>query len=154
VNARAKPASIRFYVDADLLGLAKILVQVRSDVTYPGDPGGVLHRRERPPCVIASSEVPDTVWIPSVAHEGWLIISRDSNIAAHRAEIEAIRNSGAKMVALAGREATTTWNQLEVLLTQWRAIEALTGRSGPFIYSATRSRLRHTTVLSDRVDPA
>ncbi len=40
----AKPAVVRFYVDADVLGLAKILVQVRSDVTYPGDPGGVLHQ--------------------------------------------------------------------------------------------------------------
>jgi hypothetical protein len=36
----AKPAIVRYYVDADVLGLAKILVQIRSDVTYPGDPGG------------------------------------------------------------------------------------------------------------------
>jgi hypothetical protein len=35
-----REAEIRFYVDADLLGLAKILVAVRADVTYPGDPGG------------------------------------------------------------------------------------------------------------------
>jgi hypothetical protein len=105
VSARAKPASIRFYVDVDLLGLAKILVQVRSDVTYPGDPGEVLHRRERPPCVITNTEVPDTVWIPSVAQEGWLIVSRDSNVAAHRAEIEAVRLFGAKMVALAALPA-------------------------------------------------
>jgi hypothetical protein len=40
VTRPAKPAIVRFYVDADVLGLAKILVQVRSDVTYPGDPGG------------------------------------------------------------------------------------------------------------------
>lgn len=33
--------AIRFYLDADLLGLAKLLVSVRADVTYPGDPGGV-----------------------------------------------------------------------------------------------------------------
>jgi hypothetical protein len=33
-----KPATVRFYFDADVLGLAKILVQVRADVTYPGDP--------------------------------------------------------------------------------------------------------------------
>ena len=32
----AKPAVIRFYVDSDVLGLAKILVQIRADVTYPG----------------------------------------------------------------------------------------------------------------------
>lgn len=36
----AKPAIVRSYVDADVLGLAKILVQIRGDVTFPGDPGG------------------------------------------------------------------------------------------------------------------
>lgn len=42
------PAVVRFYVDADVLGLAKVLVQLRNDVTYPGDPGGILHKRKRP----------------------------------------------------------------------------------------------------------
>jgi hypothetical protein len=32
-----RPAQVRFYVDADLLGLAKILCAIRSDFTYPGD---------------------------------------------------------------------------------------------------------------------
>jgi hypothetical protein len=41
MNKPAKPAIVRYYVDADVLGLAKILTQVRSDVTYPGDPGGL-----------------------------------------------------------------------------------------------------------------
>jgi hypothetical protein len=31
--------TIRYYIDADLLGLGKVLANVRSDVTYPGDPG-------------------------------------------------------------------------------------------------------------------
>ena len=44
---------VRFYVDADLLGLAKILAGARSDVTYPGDPGGVCRDRStRPPCPV------------------------------------------------------------------------------------------------------
>jgi hypothetical protein len=30
MTKRAKPARVRYYVDADLLGLAKILVQLRS----------------------------------------------------------------------------------------------------------------------------
>ncbi len=78
----ARPAVVRFYVDADALGLARILVQVRSDVTYPGDPGGVLHKRQRPPCSITSPAVLDTEWIPETARQGWLIITRDANIAA------------------------------------------------------------------------
>lgn len=48
-----KPAAVRFYVDADMLGLAKILAQVRVDVTYPGDPGGkVKGGRVRPQCPV------------------------------------------------------------------------------------------------------
>jgi len=51
----AKPADVRFYFDADILGLAKILVQVRADVTIPETPaaqciaGLVLRARSRRP---------------------------------------------------------------------------------------------------------
>jgi hypothetical protein len=137
-----KPAVVRFYFDADVLGLAKILVQVRADVTYPGDRGGTLHRRTRSACPIASTAVKDDVWIPRVASLGWLIITRDSRIARNRAEIAAVRDSGARMVALAGPEAVGTWAQLETLCCQWRAIEHQVDRPGPFIFSATRTALR------------
>jgi PIN like domain len=137
-----KPADVRFYIDADILGLAKVLVHVRPDVTYPGDPGGTLHRRTRPACPITSTAVKDDVWIPQVASMGWLIITRDSRIASNRAEIAAVRNSGARMVALSGPETSSTWAQLEVLCCQWRAIERRTTEPGPFIYSATRTALR------------
>lgn len=79
-----KPALVRFYFDADVLGLAKVLVQVRADVTYPGDPGGTLHRRTRPACPITTTAVKDDVWIPQVASLGWLIITRDSRITRNR----------------------------------------------------------------------
>jgi hypothetical protein len=129
-----RPAHVRYYIDADVLGLAKLLVQIRNDVTYPGDPGGDLHRRQRPPCPITEARTLDTVWIPTTAANDWLIITRDSNIAVNRAEIAAVRESGARMVALAGKEAIGTWAQLEVLMTRWRSIEALLDEPGPFIY--------------------
>lgn len=75
-----RPARVRFYVDADVLGLAKVLVTLRSDVTFPGDPGGVVHKRERPPCPIGAPSAEDVDWIPQVAALGWLIITRDANI--------------------------------------------------------------------------
>lgn len=59
-----------------------------------------------------------------------------------RAELEAVRYHGARMVALAGDEAVGIWNQLEVLICQWRAIEALLGEPAPFAYRATRTTLR------------
>jgi hypothetical protein len=48
-----RAAQVRFYVDADILGLGKILGSLRNDVTYPGDPGAVIHKRHREPCRIA-----------------------------------------------------------------------------------------------------
>lgn len=110
MSPRTKPADVRFYFDADVLGLAKVLVQLRPDITYPGDPGGVVHRRRRPACPITSPATLDVDWIPAVAKAGWLIITRDSHIQDHRAEIAAVRENAGKMVALAGREALNTWN--------------------------------------------
>lgn len=133
-------ADVRFYVDADVLGLAKAIVRLRNDVTFPGDPGGVLHRRQRAACPVTEPSTPDPVWIPEVTRRGWLIITRDSNIAVRRAEIVAVRESGARMVALGGTDAIGTWAQLEVLMRWWRSIERLLDEDGPFIYRATRTR--------------
>lgn len=138
-----RPADVRFYFDADVLGLAKVVAGLRNDATYPGDPGATIHRRARPACLPAT---PDRVWIPGVAGQGWLIITRDSRIQDHRAEVSAVREHGAKMVALTGRDARSTWQQLEVFMRQWRGIEDLAESSGPFIWRATRSgmsRIRH-----------
>jgi hypothetical protein len=136
----AKPAPVRFYVDADVLGLAKVLAEVRRDVTYPGDPGGTVKGgRIRPPCTVTDRAAPDEVWIPETARRRWLIITRDAAIQEHRAEIEAVRVSGARMITLAGREAVDTFDQLEVLMCNWRRIERKLAESGPFIYTATRT---------------
>ena len=67
---------------------------------------------------------------------------RDRAIQDNRAEIAAVRDHGARMVTLAGGEAQTTWQQLEIVMSQWRRIEQLLEQPGPFIYSATRTRLR------------
>ena len=126
-----------------MLGLAKILVQIRPDVTYPGDPGGIVKgRRIRLPCPIADPSTPDHVWIPETARRGWLIITRDRHIQDHHAEIEAVRASGARMVNLSGAEALDTFHQLEALMCQWQKVHALLDTPGPFIYSLTRTTLR------------
>lgn len=136
-----RPAVVRFYVDADVLGLARVLAALRSDVTFPGDPGAVVRKRQRPPCAVPSAHVPDTDWLPIVGAAGWVVITRDGNIRQHHAEVEAVRRHGVRMVALAGSEAVGTWEQLEVVMSQWRRIEALVDLPGPFIYTATRTAL-------------
>ena len=83
----------------------------------------------------------DTDWIPDVAARGWLIVTRDSMIIQNRNEIAAIRENNAKMVALNQRDAQTKWGQLEVFMTQWRHIEALTAERGPFIWRASRTAM-------------
>lgn len=143
MNRPAKLATVRFYVDADVLGLAKILVQMRPDVTFPGDPGGIVKgRRLRPPCPIADPRTPDFVWIAEAARQQWLIITRDRRIQDHPAEIEAVRVSGARLVNLSGAEALDTFHQMEALMCQWQKVYALLDEPGPFIYSLTRTTLR------------
>lgn len=143
----ARAAQVRFYVDADIRGLGIILGSLRSDVTYPGDPGALIHKRQRPRCPITSTDLLDTDWIPPVASRGWLIITRDHKIIENRNEIAAVRENGAKMVALNQQDARTKWGQLEVFMTQWRSIEAMTTKRGPFIWRASRTAM--TEILLD-----
>jgi hypothetical protein len=140
--SRTRAADVRFYIDADLLGLARVLASLRADVTYPGDPGAVIHKRHRPPCPITSPTVKDSDWIPEVARRGWLIITRDRHIQEHRLEIQAVREHGAAMIALTGADAGSVFAQLEVVMCRWRDIERCVSEPPPFIYSATRTTLR------------
>jgi len=134
-----RPADVRFYIDADTLGLARILVQLRSDVTFPGDPGGTVKRRVRPPCPISRTDTKDVDWIGPVAEQGWVIISRDRSIARRSHERAAIEAAGAKLIAISSSEQLDNWGLLEIVLSQWRWIEARTEESGPFIFSLTRT---------------
>jgi hypothetical protein len=66
----------------------------------------------------------------------------DRHILDRAPEIEAVRDSGARLVNLASDEAVTRFAQLEVVMCQWRRIESLLAETGPFIYFATRMSLR------------
>ena len=136
-----KTAQVRFYFDEDIQRLAHTIARLRPDCTFPGDPGTIIHKRARPACPVVRG-TKDTDWVPFVARQGWLIISRDFNIRETPAERRAVRENGAKMVALSGNDATNTWGQLELLMKYWRQIEELADKPGPFIYLAGRSRLR------------
>lgn len=136
-----KAAQARFYFDEDIQRLAHTIARLRPDCTYPGDPGAVIHKRARPACPLARG-AKDTEWVPLVATRGWLVISREFNIRENPSERRAVRQAGARMVALSGKDATSTWGQLEVLMKHWRRIDTLTDMPGPFIYLASRSGFR------------
>ena len=53
----------------------------------------------------------------------------------------AIVQHHARLVVLASADAKTVWDQLEVLMNQWRRIEKLHDLQGPFIYRTSRSKL-------------
>lgn len=142
MSRRGRASQVRFYFDADILGVAKIVCAMRADCTYPGDPGAKIKNVNRPACTITAPATPDVAWIPEVTRQGMLIITRDAAIQSHRAEIAAVRDNGARMVAMTGADAVDNWHQLETLLTQWRRMEALLQNAGPFIYALTRTSLR------------
>ena len=130
--------AIRFYIDADLLGLAKVLVQVRADVTYPGDPGGIgIDQKPRPPCPIQPGEK-DPIWIPKVAAEDWIVITHDHNIKRKPAERRALFDHAARVVQVNARRLDK-WGQLEIVVSQWRRIEERLGIPGPWYVKASRT---------------
>jgi hypothetical protein len=91
---------------------------------------------------VEGPHVLDVDWIGPVTSMGWLIITRDGQIQSHSAELSEVRKHGARMVALATAQAHGTFDQLEIVMCQWRAISALLEQPGPFIYIASRTSLR------------
>jgi hypothetical protein len=61
--------------------------------------------RERPACPVTRPGAKDPEWIPVVAARGWLIVTRDKRMQDNRAEIEAVRTHGAKMINFASGDA-------------------------------------------------
>jgi len=135
-------SAVRYYVDADTLGLAHVLVTIRGDVTYPGDPGGRFKRLVRPACPIARTRTPDHEWLPVAAENGWLVITRDQNLRNKTVEIETILRHGAKVITIVNSRThkgveppkLDVFRQLRVLLMHWDDIEGLLDLPGPFIY--------------------
>ena len=141
-SPRRRPeARVRFYFDADILGVAKVIASVRPDATYPGDPGGEVRKRYRAPSPVTDPGAKDIDWIPRIAHEGWSIITRDRHIAVRPSERTAVIDHGAKLFTLVRKENLSLWQQLEILLRRWRDIEQHSGDPGPFIYAIHRTRV-------------
>jgi hypothetical protein len=122
--------------------LAKVIRALRPDATFPGDHGATIHRRRRPACIIADPKWKDRQWIPPVAQHGWVAVSRDNDILDHLSLLQSIQEHGLWFVAITGDDGGNKWGQLEIVMTQWRQIEALTERSGPLLYTCTRTSFK------------
>jgi PIN like domain len=131
-RTRARLAVVRFYFDADVLGLAHVIAGLREDATYPGDPGATIHKRARPPCPITPGTI-DSIWIPKVARDSWAIITRDKRIERRPNELQTVLENGGRMFAITSPEQLRKWDQLEILMRCWRALEAKAAEPGPYV---------------------
>jgi len=138
----------RWYVDADTLGLAHVLIRARHDVTFPGD-DGTRHsaRWTLPPCPIQQTSARNTEWIPQVAAAGMAIISRDAVISRRRVEKDAILAAGAQMFAITDPGQLRVWDLLEIVMQRWRDMEQLRERPGPYIFALTRTRMTEIDLI-------
>ena len=138
----------RWYIDADTLGLAHVLIRARHDVTFPGD-DGTRHsaRWTLPPCPIQQTSARDTEWIPQVAAAGMAIISRDAAISRRRVEKDAVLAAGAQMFAITDPGQLRVWDPLEIVMQRWRDMEQLRERPGPYIFALTRTRMTEIDLI-------
>jgi hypothetical protein len=140
-----KDADVRFFFDADILGLAHVVCGLRPDCTYPGDPGATIQRQVRPPCAV-DRHAKDREWIPVAGRVGWVAITRDGDIQSHLSLLQLVKEYELRLVTLTGADAGSPWGQLGILMPQWRNIESLVNRPGPVVVAATRTGFRHIDI--------
>jgi hypothetical protein len=133
----------RWYIDADTLGVAAVLLRARPDITFPGDTGERhIPRWRLPPCPITSTDTPDVEWIPKVTAAGMAIITRDRAMLSRRREIAAIVEAGAQMFTIAPPTNLSSWQQLQIVVRHWDAMERIRDHvPGPFVYLLSRTAL-------------
>jgi hypothetical protein len=141
-----RDADVKFYFDADILGLAHIICALRPDCTYPGDRGRKIKRQLRGECVVGNPHAKDREWIPIVGAQGWVAITRDRDIQSHLSLLQLVKEYGLRLVTLTGSEAGAPWGQLGIVMAQWRNIESLVDSPGPIIVAVTRTGFRHVDI--------
>jgi hypothetical protein len=83
------------------------------------------------------SDLPNSV----VARADLAIITRDRRIQDRLSEKDAVVAYNARMFAITSQEQLDNWGLLEVVVSQWRAMERAADEPGPYIYSVTRTSL-------------
>lgn len=54
----------------------------------------MIHGRTLPACAVSTPRTKDAVWIPIVSRQNLLVVTRDSNIEQHSAELAAVQANG------------------------------------------------------------
>ena len=116
----------------------RLMSELSPEMAQPGDPGSKTRDGSiPPPWPMTDPRTDDVDWLPVVAGAGWTVITKDKKIRKRPAELEAVRDSRARMVLLAGKTAGSVWGQLTIVTRYWPQIEGLTAMSGPLIRRLT-----------------
>lgn len=126
----------RFFIDENMLSIAKALVAVREDVVYPGHPDVPEIPRQ----------TQDLDWLPIVGARGWAVIMRDKRIRRRAAEKQALIDHSVRAFCLTGAGNRTSWEMLRLIVRHWDAIETQAQADGPFIYAVTNAGLSHSPI--------
>lgn len=133
-SSRVEPLPLLpFYVDASMLGTAKVLAAARPNIYYPGQPG----------CPVADPATPDEEWLPIVGMHGWPVIMRDKRIRRRPGERTALIAAGLQAFVLTGAGQATKWDQLLLVARNWEAMERhVRDSTGPGWFTVTASGVR------------
>lgn len=131
------PEVLVFFVDANLLGVAKSLEAVRNDILYPGHTS----------CPTIVPATPDSKWLAEAGRRQWIVILRDKRVRSRSREREALLQHGLRTFCLTGSGNASSWDSLRLLAIHWPDIERVARESpGPFIYSVTREGVKPLTL--------
>lgn len=91
--------------------------------------------------MVTDTGVDEDDWIPAVHAAGMAIITRDKHIQTRYEEIAVVAACGARMFAITSPGVLYGWDLLEIVVTQWRHLEATAEAPGPYVYGLTRTGL-------------
>jgi hypothetical protein len=82
--------------------------------------------------------VPDALWIPQIAANGWIAVTKDNEIRRNPVEIEALHRARARHVFLAARKLTGA-EQAQCLIDHWPTIDSVVAhKPAPLLVLVTR----------------
>ena len=126
----AQGPGIQIFFDASLIGPAKLLEPSDGRIVYPGHPAWPYDQDEA-----------DEVWLPHVGGDNWLTILRDRKIRFRSAEKSALVENRVRAVNVATVANRTVEETVELLQTNWVAIEE-TLNLPPAFYHLTTAGLK------------
>lgn len=119
----------RFFFDASLAGVARILAVDHPEITYPGN--GIWQLPQ---------DAPDEDWLEVVGRNGWCAIIRDKRIRRRPSENAALERFRVRVVNVAVRRNLTSSGYVDLLERNWARLEKVLAEP-PAYYHLTKGGL-------------